>query len=122
MLFLDVLSSRTHDDGVFRQLKLLRVRSCGLKMELCDLRKTARGASSPAKPALHIPELLVIRQHFLMKAFIGHFGAALRPLRLAMGAVTRRLAVLHSPSSIALGESYPLSMTSAATSSVEEQH
>lgn len=23
----------------------------------CDLRKTARGASSPAKPALHIPEL-----------------------------------------------------------------
>lgn len=27
------------------------------KGEKKDLRKTARGASSPAKPALHIPEL-----------------------------------------------------------------
>lgn len=28
-----------------------------------DLRKTARGASSPAKPALHIPELSIVSSY-----------------------------------------------------------
>jgi hypothetical protein len=50
----------THGDGVCRQWKL---RYCQLgilvraKQVSSDLRKTALGASSPAKPALHIPEL-----------------------------------------------------------------
>ena len=50
----------THGDGVCRQWKL---RCCQLrilaqaKQVSSDLRKTALGASSPAKPALHIPEL-----------------------------------------------------------------
>jgi hypothetical protein len=30
---------------------------------LRNLRKTARGASSPAKPALHIPELSIVSSH-----------------------------------------------------------
>ena len=64
----------THDDGVFQQWKLRKIRVKTLKRdhdraswtsmnvesrleEIADLRKTARGASSPAKPALHIPEL-----------------------------------------------------------------
>ena len=36
----------------------LAYRRLGLVLGLRDLRKTARGASSPAKPALHMPELV----------------------------------------------------------------
>jgi hypothetical protein len=35
-------------------------RSFSYGCEFGDLRKTARGASSPAKPALHIPELALV--------------------------------------------------------------
>jgi hypothetical protein len=50
----------THGDGVYRQWKLGRCQLGILKWAKqvsSDLRKTALGASSPAKPALHIPEL-----------------------------------------------------------------
>jgi len=50
----------THGDGVCRQWKLGCCQlAVGQDVEhvFLDLRKTALGASSPAKPALHIPEL-----------------------------------------------------------------
>lgn len=67
----------THDDEVYRQWRLHKASaSCNPKtssstaadLPLCDLRNTALGASSPAKPALHIPELQMIsheRREFL---------------------------------------------------------
>lgn len=49
------------NNGGYPEVSLLVSRSLGallrMRMGWVDLRKTALGASSPAKPALHIPEL-----------------------------------------------------------------
>jgi hypothetical protein len=49
-----------------------------------DLRKTARGASSPAKPALHIPELSIVSSCPLQ--FLADRAAAEKLGRLCVGA------------------------------------
>lgn len=57
------------DNGSCKDVRIDVVVRCWPETSLCyggraDLRKTARGASSPAKPALHIPELGA-RQYFV---------------------------------------------------------
>jgi len=55
-----------------------------------DLRKTARGASSPAKPALHMPELMVCQFPFIILALVPagtgqHRGRRLEPSAVVAG-------------------------------------
>ena len=96
-------------------------------MEVGYLRKTARGASSPAKPALHIPELEIGQPHDLGILLVLYCSASNRRAA-AMGcgergrlmpAVVgcRQRAVIKSVRQ--WGVAYPLSMTRAATSSAK---
>ena len=76
-----------------------------------DLRKTARGASSPAKPALHIPEL----QDSLAKPRHIVFTENAR----YQDGIPKAAPLLRSSLVVGNMGAYPLSMTRAATSSVE---
>lgn len=84
-----------------------------------NLRKTARGASSPAKPALHIPDL-------------GTPSArpSIAPIYLLLDGIDCSWRMERSvnsypfdprPPKLCGVEAYPLSMTRAATSSVDRQ-
>ena len=81
-----------------------------LELEV-NSRNTALGASSPANPALHIPELLLLCQPSSWNPSI----PCANLLRVAM-----MIELLISFGDIRLRDvvSYPLSMTRAATSSV----
>lgn len=83
-----------------------------------DLRKTARGASSPAKPALHIPEL-----HGLSVASSTVCYLRVSRISVAEGSISIPTATARLVSRLILGNvgAYPLSMTRAATSSVDSK-
>jgi hypothetical protein len=95
-----------------------RRRSQAGEAEGRHLRKTARGASSPAKPALHIPELSIVSSspscRCASRAAVEDEGR----LRDVGGAAVR-----ISPSTIGMAGAriwrctHPLSITRAATSS-----
>lgn len=74
------------------------------------LRKTARGASSPAKPALHIPDL---RPSLAVLTCDPHRVGSSDSMKLRSFGVSLRGG--------ANDKSYPLSITKAATSSVDRE-
>src|ERR1700722_3507492 len=84
-----------------------------------DLRKTARGASSPAKPALHIPGLSsVLSAHALVPLNLSN---AIRDLPLQMAGNEGRGSGVRGSWYSRDEEAHPLSMTRAATSSVHRE-
>ena len=86
-----------------------------------DLRKTARGASSPAKPALHMPELEGVSSHvsgcFVFCSAAGSAVGTRWDRRHAWAEPNRTPLARRSGFGIG-AEAYPLSITRAATSSV----
>ncbi len=109
----------THDDEVYQQWRLYTASAIfspksskwtAAKIPGCDSRNTALGASSPANPALHIPELQTIsHEHRYCLSSDGNFkdSSPTWPWRPELWPY-----VLRRP-----GNTYPLSMTRAATSS-----
>ena len=90
-----------------------------IRMVEGDVRKTALGASSPAKPALHIPELHPTRQ-----SCSDSINASLYALGLYLTTIWTTCddwcPTKGGRIGIRLGRgAYPLSMTRAATSSVD---
>jgi hypothetical protein len=80
-----------------------------------DLRKTARGASSPANPALHIPELHnPSAKSALYSTLIESGGYRSKSTPTATPLPDSSLTVESA-------RAYPLSMTRAATSSVDSK-
>ena len=90
-----------------------------MPLSVCDLRKTARGASSPAKPALHIPELCEMD----VSLFV-HGSTSLTKAFTSVADVAVEVGQLFELGGGPPVEvwAYPLSMTRAATSSVCWQH
>jgi len=100
-----------------------------------DLRNTARGASSPAKPALHIPELKHHQSVSIPSMFIKTrelFGVerslatkSWRETDCMVGSrfttTSARNPRIQEVVKMALQTTYPLSITRAATSSVNEK-
>lgn len=83
-------------------------------LQVEDLRKTARGASSPAKPALHIPELSCCQSMACSCNRAAHHIS--KPLCRPNDANRRWRKLQGLRFGVRL--TYPLSMTRAATSSV----
>lgn len=81
-----------------------------------DLRKTARGASSPAKPALHMPELIACQFHPFRYRLLRAIVAA----AIGRGWWSATDSPPPAESARSRGSAYPLSMTRAATSSIKQ--